>query len=171
MNAIDLYLDTLNRADAVLRRALEELTVEDLRRQPAGEGSNPIGWLVWHLTRARDSLIASVSGQPTVWESDGWAEQFGIDGDIPRFMPENVHTFDPKDFETLAGYFEAVAQKTAAAVEHLTPDDLERLVPPSQPGRPPQSVGSRLAAVLNDNLQHIGQAAYLRGVIRGQGWF
>ncbi len=171
MNAAELYLDTLNRCDSVLRRALEELTMEDLREQPAGEGSNPIGWLVWHLARARDSLIAMVSGQPTVWESGGWGAKFGIDGDVPRFMPENVHTFDPKDLETLMGYFEDVAKETAAVVEKLTPDDLERLVPSPVAGRPPQTVGSRLSLVLTDNVQHIGQVAYLRGILRGQGWF
>ena len=111
MNATELYLDTLNRSDSVLRRALEELTAEDLRKQPAGEGSNPIGWLVWHLSRARDSLVAGLSGQPTVWESDGWAARFGMEGNGPRFKPEDVHTFDPKDLATLTGYFEAVARR------------------------------------------------------------
>ena len=171
MNATELYIDTLNRSDSVLRRALEELTVEDLRKQPAGEGSNPIGWLVWHLSRARDMLVAGLSGQPTIWESDGWAARFGMEGNGPRFKPEDVHTFDPKDLATLTGYFEAVAQQTAAVVEKLTPDDLAKTIPSPVADRPPQTVGSRLSAVLNDNIQHIGQVAYLRGVLRGQGWF
>jgi hypothetical protein len=31
-------------------------------------------------------------------------------------------------------------------------------------------VGVRLVSVLSDNLQHAGQAAYLRGLIQGKGW-
>ena len=171
MNAIDLYFDALNRADGILRRALEGLTYEELRLQPAGEGSNSIGWMVWHMTWVRDFITAGATGEPSLWETDGWAGRFGMEARPPRFTPENVHTFDPKDLETLTGYFEAVAEKTAAVVRGLSPDDLDRLLPPATPDRPPQSVGSRFGAILNDNIQHAGQVAYLRGVIREQGWF
>ena len=171
MNAVDLYFNALDRADGILRRALEGMTVDELRAQPAGEGSNPIGWMVWHMTFVRDYITAGVTGEPYLWETDGWAERFGMEARPPRFTPENVDTFDPKDLETLIAYFEAVAEKTAAFVRGLTPEDLDRLLPPASPDRPPQSVGSRLGAILNDNIQHVGQIAYLRGVIREQGWF
>ena len=171
MNAAELYLETIRRSDADLKRALEDLSTEDLRNQPAGSASNPIGWLVWHLTRTRDNILSGVSGQPTVWERDGWAARFGMEGELPRFVPENVHTFDPKDFQTVVGYFDAVAEQTARVAEGLTDEEMERLVPSTVEGRPPQSVSSRLAIVLNDNIQHIGQVAYLRGLIRGHGWY
>ena len=171
MNANDLYLDALNRADGILRRALEDVTDAELRIQPAGAGSNPIGWLVWHLTWVRDFITAGITGDQTIWQADGWAERFGMENRPPRFIPDDVHTFDPKSIETLSGYFEAVAERTAAVVQNLTPDDLERLIPSASPERPPQSVGSRLAIILNDNIQHVGQVAYLRGIIREQGWF
>ncbi len=171
MNAANLYLETIARSDGTLRRALEDLTVDELRSQPAGPGSNPIGWLVWHLTRTRDSIVSNFSGRPMVWESDGWSERFGMPGDVPRFLPENVHTFDPRDRETLVGYFSAVADRTAEIVRGLTDEDLERSAPPLRPGRPPMTVGARLVIVLNDNIQHIGQIAYVRGLVREQGWF
>ena len=171
MNAVDLYFDALDRADGYLRRALEGLTYDELRLQPSGEGSNPIGWIVWHMTWVRDYITAGVTGEPPLWETDGWHERFGMETRPPRFTPEDVHTFDPKSLETLIGYFEAVAGKTAAMVRSLTPEDLDRLVPPTMPDRPPQSVGSRLGAILNDNIQHVGQVAYFRGVLREQGWF
>ena len=171
MNAVDLYFDALNRADGYLRRALEGLTYDELRLQPSGEGSNPIGWIVWHMTWVRDYITAGVTGEPPLWETDGWHERFGMEAPPPRFTPDNVHTFDPKDLETLTGYFEAVAEKTAAVVRSLSPDDLDRLIPPASPDRPPQSVGSRLGSILNDNIQHVGQVTYFRGVLREQGWF
>ena len=158
-------------ADGYLRRALEGLTYDELRLQPGGEGSNPTGWIVWHMTWVRDYITAGVTGEPPLWETDGWHERFGMEVRPPRFTPEDVHTFDPKSLETLIGYFEAVAGKTAAMVRSLTPEDLDRLVPPTLPDRPPQPVGSRLGAILNDNIQHVGQVAYFRGVLREQGWF
>jgi hypothetical protein len=171
MSAADLYLDALRRSDEGLKRAVEDLTGEELRNQPAGTGSNPIGWLVWHLTRTRDSIIASINGAPTVWDGGGWASRFGMEGELPRFMPDNVHTFDPKDFETLMGYFDEVAGQSAKVVEALSDEDMSRMVESAVPGRPAQPVVARLGVILNDNIQHIGQVAYLRGLLRGQGWF
>jgi hypothetical protein len=171
MATVDLYLEAIRRSDGDLKRALEELTTEELMRQPAGEGSNPISWLVWHLTRTRDNIVSSIAGQPSAWEREGWGERFGMNGEVRRFTPEDVHTFDPKDLATLVGYFDSVAEQTAKVVAGLTDEDMERIVPSTIPGRPAQPVIARLAVILNDNIQHIGQVAYLRGLIRGQGWY
>jgi hypothetical protein len=171
VGAVDVYLDAIKRADDNLRRAVEELTVEELRNQPAGPGSNPIGWLVWHMTRTRDNIVASVTGKQSIWEREGWGAKFGMEGQPPRFVPEDVHTFDPKSFDTLMGYFEAVATQTGQDVEALADDEMGRMIEPTVPGRPAQPVSARLGVILNDNIQHVGQVAYLRGLIRGQGWF
>lgn len=171
MSATDLYADALRRSDADLHRALDDLSTEDLRKQPAGTGSNPIGWLVWHLTRTRDNISSSIVGAASVWETGKWAARFEMEGELPRFGPTDVHQFDPKDLETLVGYFDAVAEKSLGIVEGLTDADMGRMVESTNPGRPAQPVTSRLAVILNDNIQHIGQVAYLRGLIREQGWY
>ena len=171
MSTTNLYADALRRSDADLRRALSELSTEDLRAQPAGKESNPIGWLVWHLTRTRDNISSSIVGASSVWESDNWAARFGMDNEIPRFGPADVHLFDPKDLGSLTAYFDAVAEKSLEVVEGLTDADMSRMVESTLPGRPAQPVISRLAVILNDNIQHIGQVAYLRGLIREQGWY
>ena len=171
MSTVDLYLDAIRRADADLKRAMEDLTTEDLRKQPAGDGSNPIGWLVWHLTRTRDNIVASIVGEPSVWDREGWGTRFGMEGELPRFAPDTVHTSDPKDFATLTGYFDAVAEQTAKSVAGIAESEMDRMVESTIPGRPAQPLRSRLAVILNDNVQHIGQVAYLRGLIRGHGWY
>ena len=170
MNAAELYLDAMGRADGTLRRALENLTLDELRAQPAGPGSNPIGWLVWHVSRGRDSLASGITGTDSVWETGGWAARFGMEGEVPRFVPEDVHTFDPKSPETLMGFFSEAAEKIYDAVRGLSDEDIEREVP-TRPGRPPAPISSRLAVGLFENIQQIGQVAYLRGLIREQGWF
>ena len=170
MNAAELYLDAMGRADGTLRRALEDLSLDELRAQPAGAGSNPIGWLVWHLSRGRASLASGITGTDSVWETGGWAARFGMEGEVPRFVPEDVHTFDPKSPETLMGFFSEAAEKAYDAVRGLSDEDIEREVP-TRPGRPPAPISSRLALGLFENIQQIGQVAYLRGLIREQGWF
>ena len=170
MNAAELYLDAMGRADGTLRRALEDLSLDELRAQPAGAGSNPIGWLVWHISRGRASLASGITGTDSVWETGGWAARFGMEGEVPRFVPEDVHTFDPKSPETLMGFFSEAAEKAYGAVRGLNDEDIEREVP-TRPGRPPAPISSRLALGLFEDIQQIGQVAYLRGLIREQGWF
>ncbi len=171
MSTTTLYADAIRRSDADLHRALDDLSTEELKKQPAGQESNPIGWLVWHLTRTRDNISASIVGDTPIWETGDWGARFGMDGEVPRFAPEEVHLFDPKDYETLVGYFDAVAEKSLEIVEALPEEDMGRLVQSTIPGRPAQPITSRLAVILNDNIQHVGQIAYLRGLIRGHGWY
>ena len=171
MSAPELYLEAIRRSDGDLKRSLEDLSTEELRHQPAGAGSNPIGWLVWHLTRTRDNIVSSIAGEKSIWEREGWGARFSMEGELPRFTPEDVNTFDPKDFATLVGYFDSVAEQTAKVIGGLTDADMTREVASTVPGRPPQPVLGRLAVILNDNVQHIGQVAYLRGLIREHGWY
>jgi len=45
----------------------------------------------------------------------------------------------------------------------VTPEELDRIV--DRRWRPPVTLGVRLVSVLDDSLQHIGQAAYVRGLL------
>ena len=45
----------------------------------------------------------------------------------------------------------------------LTPDDLDRVV--DTRWDPPVTLGVRLVSIADDSLQHVGQAAYLRGLL------
>jgi hypothetical protein len=69
----------------------------------------------------------------------------------------------PASPEELIGYHEAVAARTAAYIATLDADELDRIVDRSYD--PPVSVGVRLVSVLSDNLQHAGQAGYVRGIV------
>jgi hypothetical protein len=57
-----------------------------------------------------------------------------------------------------------VAARTAAFLAGLRPADLDRVV--DEAWDPPVTLGVRLVSVAEDDLQHVGQAAYLRGLIR-----
>ena len=53
--------------------------------------------------------------------------------------------------------------RTAAFVSGLSAGDLDRIV--DERWDPPVTLGVRLVSVVSDDLQHAGQAAFLRGVL------
>ena len=66
---------TLERIGGVLLRALDGLSVEQLRSQPAGPDSNPIGWLAFHLSRVHDSNFSNLLGKEQAWSPmDGMSD-------------------------------------------------------------------------------------------------
>jgi hypothetical protein len=66
--------------------------------------------------------------------------------------------------DLLLDYATAVHTRTAEFVRDLTDDDLDRIV--DERWDPPVTLGVRLVSVLDDDLQHVGQAAYVRGALR-----
>jgi len=63
----------------------------------------------------------------------------------------------------LADYHEAVYEQTVKLVSGITDADLDRVVDTSW--RPPVTLGVRLVSVVNDDAQHAGQAAFVRGIV------
>lgn len=66
--------------------------------------------------------------------------------------------------ELLTGYYDAVHENTLAYVSTLTDDELPRIVDRSWD--PPVTLGVRLMSVIADDLQHAGQAAFIRGILQ-----
>jgi hypothetical protein len=67
------------------------------------------------------------------------------------------------DVASLLGYHDAVHRASVAFVASLGDDDLDRIV--DRRFDPPVTLGVRLVSVLADDLQHVGQAAYVRGLL------
>jgi hypothetical protein len=74
-----------------------------------------------------------------------------------------VATVRPERPEVLVEHLEAVDARTRPLLEGCTADDLDRIV--DRRWDPPVTLGVRLVSVVDDCLQHIGQAAYVRGLI------
>lgn len=77
MDATDVLMDLFSRVRSGVRSVAEGLGPDDLVWAPA-EGANPIGWLLWHLTRVEDGHVAEVAGHDQVRTEGGWAERFGL---------------------------------------------------------------------------------------------
>ncbi|HEX6447773.1 MAG TPA: DUF664 domain-containing protein, partial [Streptosporangiales bacterium] len=65
--------------------------------------------------------------------------------------------------ELLVGYHDAVHAQSVRFVEGLTDVDLPRIV--DEGWDPPVSLGVRLVSVIDDCMEHVGQAAFVRGVV------
>ena len=166
MHGIEVLRDAFERVRDAVHPAVNGLTVEELAFRPDAE-SNSIAWLVWHLTRIQDDHVAGVAGTPQVWDSAGWAGRFAL-----PFDPSDTgygHDADAvaavsADARSLLGYFEDVHTATVAYLATLDEPDLDRVV--DRNWDPPVTLGVRLVSVIADDLQHVGQAAYVRGILQ-----
>ena len=162
-----MLLELYSRIPPLAEEAVAGLDVERLIWPPQ-PGANPIGWLVWHLTRVQDDHISEAVGVPQIWVDGDWAGRFGLEPDPANtgygHSVTQVAAVRPAGPEALLEYLDAVDQRTRSMLEHLSPDDLDRVV--DRRWDPPVTLGVRLISVADDGLQHAGQAAYVRGLLR-----
>ena len=165
MTPAELLTDAFDRVAATVSSTLDGLTDDQLTARPA-PGANTIAWLVWHLVRVQDDHVAEVAGQEQVWTAGGFAARFGLDLDDAEtgygFTDEQVDAVRASAPD-LAAYAEAVHLRTVEWLAGVTPDDLDMVVDESWD--PPVTLAVRLVSVLNDDLQHAGQASYVRGLV------
>lgn len=161
----ELLVDSFNRVREGAHEVVAGLSEDQLAQVPS-PGANSIAWLVWHLARIQDDHIADVAGREQVWTGDGWQDRFGLPfdardtgyghtpGDVARVRVEP---------SLLTGYLDAVHEQSVEFVSGLREEDLGRIV--DERWDPPVTLGVRLVSVLNDDDQHVGQAAYVRGLL------
>src|SRR3954467_4855631 len=75
MPAADLPTDAFSRVRDAVHEVVEGLEPDDLLLR-VDRAANPIGWLVWHLSRVEDDHIANAAGFEQVWTSQGYHERF-----------------------------------------------------------------------------------------------
>jgi uncharacterized damage-inducible protein DinB len=162
----ELLLDGYGRLPDLVRSAVEGLSPEQLRWSP-GPGANTIGWLVWHLTRVQDHHVCDLLGVDQIWVTGDWAARFDLTPDPHNtgygHTPEQVASVRPESPAALVDYYAAVAQRTDELLRTVKPDDLDRIV--DRRWDPPVTLGVRLISILDDDAQHVGQAAYVRGLL------
>jgi hypothetical protein len=167
MTSADLFVDAFGRIREVVHQVVDGLTPEQLAYRVDPE-ANSIAWLVWHLTRIQDDHVAEVAQAEQVWTSQGWAQRFGLPLDPLDtgygHRADQVAAVRVESGALLVRYHDAVHQQTIRYVQRLGDGDLGRIVDRSWD--PPVSLGVRLVSVIADDLQHAGQAAFVRGVLQ-----
>ena len=166
MDTSALLLDLYGRVPPLVAEAVEGLDATQLHRSPA-PGKNSIGWLVWHLTRVLDHHGSELLGTDQVWVSGDWAARCGLEPDASNtgygHGDEDIDSVAPESPDVLVGYFDAVYARTRTLLEGLSDDDLDQVV--DRRWDPPVTMGVRLVSIADDCLQHVGQAAYVRGLL------
>ncbi len=167
MDLPDLLLEFYGRIPPLAEAALDGLDADQLSWAPTPE-ANPIGWLVWHLTRVQDHHVAELLDTDQLWVSGPWATRCGLEPDPTNtgygHDPDQVRSVSPENAGVLLDYLAAVDARTAVMLEGLSASDLDRVV--DTRWDPPVTLGVRLVSIADDCLQHVGQAAYVRGLLR-----
>jgi hypothetical protein len=164
MKSNELLLDAFGRIRDTVAETLNGVEDETLFRRPAGNG-NSIAWLIWHLSRVEDVQVASAAGIDQVWTSQGFAGRFGLP--LPERDTGYGHSTHQVDAvqappELLGEYYDAVHGQTARFLQTLGDEDFDRIV--DTRWDPPVTLGVRLVSTITDCLQHVGQAAYAKGL-------
>jgi hypothetical protein len=160
----EILMDAFGRVQATVHAVVRGLTSSQLAERLAPD-ANSIAWLVWHLTRVQDDHLADAFGVPQVWT------EYGKRFDLPLepydtgygHSSEQVAQVRVAGGDLLTGYHDAVHAHTVRLVSGVTDPDLDRIV--DEGWDPPVTLGIRLVSVVDDCAQHVGQAAFIRGIL------
>jgi hypothetical protein len=165
VTAPEILADGFDRVHEVTRAAVHGLTDDELAAR-LDPDANTIAWLVWHLARVQDDHVAEVARLDQVWTAGGWRERFGLPfpADAIGYGQSSAQVAQVRvSADLLVGYLDAVTEQSRRYVAGLTEDDLARVV--DERWDPPVTLAVRLVSVISDDLQHAGQAAFVRGVL------
>ena len=164
-----LIAEAYGRIRGIVHVVLEDADEQLLTFRPDPE-ANSIAWLIWHLSRVQDDHLSEIMNEEQLWESADWADRFALPFD--RAATGHGQTGEEvgqvrADASVLAGYYDAVHSRTVAWLPRLTAVDFSRVV--DTRWTPPVTLAVHLVSVLADDLQHAGQAAYVRGLAERAG--
>ena len=163
----ELLVDAFTRVQGLVADLADGLSPA-LATWRADEDANSIAWLLWHLTRIQDDHVAGAAGEEQVWPL--WRDRFAL-----PFGPWELGYGQSPDEaaqvaasgELLAGYHADVHALTLRYLERVDEAELGRVVDDSY--KTPVTASVRLVSVIGDTLQHLGQAAYVKGLANRAG--
>jgi len=164
MTSAEILVDAFGRTQENVHEVVRGLTSSQLAEQLAPE-ANSIAWLVWHLARVQDDHVADAFGVPQVWTEYGKRFELPLEPYDTGYGhgPDQVARVTVPSGDLLTGYHDAVYAQTIRLVSGVTDPDLNRVV--DEGWDPPVTLGVRLVSVIDDCAQHIGQAAFIRGIL------
>lgn len=165
METSEVLTEALGRIRQWVHSAVADLEEEGLNFRP-DEAANSIGWLVWHLTRVQDDHIAHLADRRQVYVADGWADRLGLapaESDTGYgHTSEQVAAVKVSTPEHLIGCYDAVHERSLEYLTSIDALELDRVVDTNWD--PPVTAGVRLVSVIDDCMNHTGQAHYVRGM-------
>ena len=161
-----LLADAFDRVHETAVDAVRGLDAAQLTAR-VDRDANPIAWLAWHLARVQDDHVAGLAGTEQRWTAGGWARHFDLPFDDAAIgygqSSDDVDQVRGVSADDLAAYLDDVHAATQSYVRGLDDAALDRVV--DDAWDPPVTVAVRLVSVINDDAQHAGQAAFVRGIV------
>jgi hypothetical protein len=175
MELKDFITQALDGLQKSYQRAIGGLTGEELAWQ-AGPNANSIGFIFWHVARVEDRLVnVFAQGKTDVWVRDGWYERWGIPAEATglEYPPEHLASFPLPPLSEMKAYAKTVRHETLIYLRNLEVADFD--VRPSGTPYPESraavtffqnySVGQMFCQFIGEANQHLGQVAYIRGLL------
>lgn len=167
MNSNEILVDAAHRPVESAKQLLDGISLSLVNKMPDDKHSS-IAWLIWHSGRQMDAQLSELSGLPQIWVQDGWADRFALDrpkndmgfGDGPA----DVAKVTVCDADLLSGYLTATVDTLCTYIQTLSETDLDDVI-----AHLPDPIrrGVRIVSIIDDAVAHVGQAAYLRGLLEG----
>ena len=165
MEIHDLLLELYGRIREHVHQAVDGLTAEELTATPERLQPDRLDRLAPHPgagpprgRAARPAADLGVGGLGPPLRRGSRPQNTGF-----GHGPEEVAAIRPEGPEVLAEYYAAVAARTDDLLRRLRPADLDRVV--DRRWDPPVTLGVRLVSIADDDIQHAGQAKYVRGLL------
>jgi hypothetical protein len=182
MEIKELIVSGLEQSRGSLDRALNSLSTDEINWHPKPD-ANSIALILFHLARLEDSMISTLSGKPSLWDTDKWYVKLHKDQNDrgAHYTTEQVTKFEVSNVKDLLAYYVATRTKTMEFLKNLSPARLDDKVDmpdpppppkdapprPAPPKRPEPTVGRMLYMILNESVSHGGEISYIRGLKRG----
>jgi hypothetical protein len=170
-SAGSVLLEGFGRTPDLVEGALDGLSEHDLTRR-VDPDANTVAWLVWHTARMQDGQVTAAEralgrrDAEQVWTAQGFAGRFHLpvgDREVGYGMCSDQVAEIVAPAELLTAYHRAVNDHTVEFLESLDAADYDRVV--DEHWDPPVTLLARLVSIEQDAVQHLGQAAYVRGVL------
>ena len=166
MDARDVLSEAASRP-ATEAKALIDTLPEGALNAHAGGHTNSIAWLLWHAGRQMDVQLAQLNGEPQVWHSQGFESRSNLGelGDTVGYghTAEQARAIVVEDAALLVEYLGAATAALSEYIAGLSEADLDDVIDTSW--TPHVTRGVRLASMIDDAAQHVGQAAYAAGIL------
>lgn len=157
----------LRRVQRDLHTSIEGLSTEDLNRR-IDRQPNSIGWLAWHLTRSHDRNLSEMAGHTQLWIAERWHERFDRFANPAEtgygHTSQEAMNFISPSCSVVLQYHDAVV---SMGLEYLasSPHDEAARMTFSPTLENTRSVHDRLAGVIVEGLEHVGQIALMTSLL------
>ena len=170
----ELIMDQFLRIEQELSLVLDGLTVEDLNQQPAPD-CNSIGWLAWHLTRSHDRNMSELIGEEQLWITEKWYVRFNRAPDPGEtgvgHTVEQTKAFKSPEGQVVMDYHRAILKRIEQFISGgIAEEELDREVYSPTLKNMAKAV-RRITGVIQQGFLHTGQVGYVRGMLKGRGWY